>query len=96
MSSTDRSILDFARWVMAARAFSIIFPAIDYWAVTPSLDATRVDETKILTAFLHYSGYLVTSIWSSTPYCVRGACVVKVPVQSGKRTHSLLKKRTFK
>ena len=29
------------------RAFSIISPAIDYWPLSP-LDATRVDETKIL------------------------------------------------
>ena len=49
MTPTDRSILNFARsCVITVRAFSIVSPAIDYWPVTP-LDATRVDETIILT-----------------------------------------------
>ena len=65
VSSTDRSILNFATSVVTVRAFSIISPAIDYWPVTP-LRAWLLKDTRYLVPGTWYKILSTLALRSST------------------------------
>ena len=50
VSSIDRSILNFFKMRVTVHSFSVVFPAIDYWPVTPPVatEGRRDDNTYSL------------------------------------------------